>query len=210
MRHLVSLPAGPGPHPLLCFLHGYDEAAPAPIDEALRRHGPLRSGNPARITEQFIVLAPQLPQAGDVWRQYSANVRTLVEGAVARYGADLERLYLTGFSYGANGVLDLALVHPGIWAALWPVDPTRAPTRDPRVPVWLSFGEIARARKSRFIAALRLKPVSGETRYDRLYGDCGDDHIGAARRAYGDARIYDWLLRHRHEAPGLAFSQENR
>ena len=210
MRHLVSLPAGPGPHPLLCFLHGYDEAAPSPIDEALRRHGPLRGGNPARITEEFIVLAPQLPEAGDVWRRYAAKVRTLVDEAIARYGADRERLYLTGFSYGANGAFDLALIHPGVWAALWPVDPTRPPARDPELPVWMSFGEIARARKSRFIAALRLKPANGETGAHRLYVDRGDDHVGAARRAYSDGRIYDWLLQHRHQAPGLAFPQENR
>jgi predicted peptidase len=204
MRHLVSLPAGPGPHPLLCFLHGYDEAAPGPIDEALRRHGPLRSGNPARITEEFIVLAPQLPQAGDLWRQYAAKVRTLVEEAIARYGADAERLYLTGFSYGANGVFDLALLQPRVWAALWPVDPTRAPARDPQVPVWLSFGEIARHHKSRFVAALRLKAAHGDLDADRVFVDRGDDHVGAARRAYSDARIYDWLLQHRHELPGVA------
>jgi len=199
MRHLVSLPAGPGPHPLLCFLHGYGEAAPKPIDEALRRHGPLRSGNPARITEDFIVLAPQLPEAGDLWRPYAAKVRTLVEEAIARYGADAGRLYLTGFSYGANGVFDLALIQPGAWAALWPVDPTRPPARDPDLPVWLSFGESARARKSRFIAALRLKPADGEIDADRVYLDRGDDHVGAARRAYADGRIYDWLLQHHHQ-----------
>lgn len=204
MRHLVSLPAGPGPHPLLCFLHGYDEAAPGPVDEALRRHGPLRSGNPARVTEDFIVLAPQLPQAGDLWRQYARNVRVLVEEAIERYGADGTRLYLTGFSYGANGVFDLALLQRGMWAALWPVDPTRAPARDPEVPVWLSIGEIARARKSRFIAALRLKPAGDEIDSDRVYVDRGDDHVGVARRAYGDERIYGWLLQHRHETPGVA------
>jgi hypothetical protein len=29
---------------------------------------------------------------------------------------------------------------------------------------------------------------------ERVYDDEGDDHVGAARRAYADERIYSWLL----------------
>src|SRR5688572_3606798 len=53
-----------GAPPLLCFLHGYDEAAPTDIVTALTRHGPLREGNPHSSIDQFVIVAPQLPAAG--------------------------------------------------------------------------------------------------------------------------------------------------
>ena len=161
-----------------------------PPRQALTRWGPLRPGNPSAIGERFAVLAPQLAIAGDRWHRHAAEVEALVRGIP---GIDARRCYLTGFSFGANGVFDLALAQPQRWAALWPVDPTRVPNRDPQLPVWLSFGEVARVRKASFIQALRLEPdAAGE----RVYADDGDDHVGAARRAYADERIYAWLLGH--------------
>jgi predicted peptidase len=175
-------------------LHGYDEAAPTPLEVALKRHGPLRPGNPKRVASEFLVIAPQLPVAGDVWQRYAHEVRALVEAASKRYEGDVARFYLSGFSFGANGVFDLAAVEPQFWAALWAVDPTRVPKHDLQRPVWLSFGEVARHRKREFIAALDLEPARPAARGERVYADDGDDHVGAARRAYGEERTYAWLL----------------
>ena len=98
-------------------------------------------------------------------------------------------MYLTGFSYGGNGVFDLALAQPDRWAALWPVDPTRVPQRAPKQPLWLSAGDVARAQRAPFVRALQLG-AKGE----RVWADDGEDHVGSARLAYGDERIYRWLL----------------
>lgn len=198
LRYLLSVPrtsgAAPQGRPVLCFLHGYDEAAPLEIHRALTRHGPLRPGSaPAALTE-FVGVAPQLPAPGDVWRRHAAEVREIVERVQREHGGDPDRTYLTGFSFGGNGVLDLALEQPRFWAALWPVDPTRVPREDPRRPVWLSFGEVARYRKEGFIQALGLRPADPEPRGDRLYLDEGQDHVGSATLAYRDDRIYEWLL----------------
>jgi hypothetical protein len=197
MEHLLSVPPGEAARPLICFLHGYDEAAPAPPQEALTRHGPFRPGNPAQVASEFILLAPQLPLGGDLWHRYADEVRRLVATTVKRHGADRSRLYLTGFSFGGNGVFDFALLQPGLWAALWAVDPTRVPAADPQRPLWLSFGEVARQRKAAFVRALGLQPFDSAPPGERAYADHGDDHVGAARRAYGEARIYDWLLARR-------------
>lgn len=141
------------------FLHGYGEAAPRPLERALRLHGPLAPG------------AAPLAQ-----RQ-------------ATHVVDASRMYLAGFSFGGNGVFDLASLQPGLWAALWAVDATRVPQPAPRQPVWLSAGELARAQRRAFIKALGLAE-DGE----RVWADDGEDHVGSARVAYGDERIYRWLL----------------
>jgi hypothetical protein len=198
LRYLFSLPTAPSTEgerwPVLCFLHGYDEAAPLEIRRALTRYGPLRSASWPGVVKRCIVIAPQLPKAGDIWYRYADAVRQIVAGLQRAHYGDSRRTYLTGFSFGGNGVFDLAVMQPEYWAALWTVDPTRVPNEDPRCPIWLSFGQVARYRTSGFIRALDLKPADAGAEGDRLYLDQRQDHTGSAALAYQDARIYAWLL----------------
>src|SRR5436305_6930034 len=136
MNHLLSAPGGTGLHPLICFLHGFDESAPARFNTSLRRHGPFAAANMAKVQERFVLLAPQLPQPGDFWHRYSEELRELVQSVLERGRTDETRMYLTGFSFGGNGVFDIAALQPHWWQALWPVDPTRVPLRAPEQPVW--------------------------------------------------------------------------
>jgi predicted peptidase len=185
--------------PLLCFLHGYDEAAPLDIETGLTRHGPFKPGNPAPQLDQFVCVAPQLPRRGDIWHRYAHGVREIVLHEAQRHDCDPRRLYLTGFSFGGNGVFDLALVLPAFWAALWPVDPTRVPAKDPEAPVCLHLGEVSRYQARSFIRKLQLVAAGhhGEAiTGDRVWFDEGHDHVQTATAAYRDARIYEWLLRY--------------
>jgi poly(3-hydroxybutyrate) depolymerase len=195
LQALVSLPSGNAAGaPLLCFLHGYDEAAPMEIVAALTRHGPLSEHTPPALVADFVVVAPQLPQGGDVWHEQAEVVRSLVLRLQKEHGTDNSRRYLTGFSFGGNGVFDLGLAHPGFWTALWAVDPTRVPSSDLEEPVWLSIGSVARHATEQFIERLQSQLPDEELLADRIHLDEDEDHVGSARRAYADARIYRWLL----------------
>jgi hypothetical protein len=197
LRYLLSIPHGASPRrarPVLCFLHGFDEASPLDIRRAITRHGPLRKGNPPDVRKEFIIVAPQLPVRGDIWYQYADAVRAIVDDVRHSFRGDAERTYLTGFSFGGNGVFDLAMLQLDLWAALWPVDPTRIPGADPGKPVWMSFGEVSRRYKNGFIQALGLASARVSHIGDRLYLDEGEDHVGSAELAYRDERIYSWLL----------------
>jgi len=189
LPHLVSAPRASRALPVLCFLHGYGEAAPLALERALRLHGPLAPGAAPLARREFIVVAPQLPVAGDLWASHAESVRELIEEVCARHAVDASRMYLTGFSFGGNGVLNLATLQPDLWAALWAVDPTRVPKSPPSQPVWLSAGELARSQRHAFLKALGLGEDGG-----RVWADDGEDHVGSARAAYGDDRIYRWLL----------------
>ncbi len=142
----------------------------------------------------FIIIAPHLSARGDLWQRYAEAVERIVRQVQARHNADPARTFLTGFSFGGNGVFDLALEHRELWAALWPVDPTRVPTEDPGRPVWLSSGQVSRPNAPAFIRRLRLEPLRGTEPTARVYEDRGQDHVGTARLAYRDDRIYRWLL----------------
>jgi predicted peptidase len=189
LRYLLSVPEQTGRLPILCFLQGYGEAAPRDIRRALTLHGPLRSTSTPRARQEFIVVAPQLLIGGDLWNRYADVLRQIVSEVRSEYGGDARRLYLTGFSFGANGVFDLGAAQPDLWTALWAVDPTRAPAKKLKRPVWLSFGEVSRVRREAFVENLDLKPAG-----DRVWQDDGLDHVATATAAYADERIYDWLL----------------
>ncbi|MEA3193715.1 MAG: hypothetical protein QOD26_2048 [Betaproteobacteria bacterium] len=198
LRYLLSVPpetGRPGERfPLLCFLHGYGEAAPRDIRRALTLHGPLRSSSAARVRRECIIVAPQLLIGGDLWNRYADVLRQIISEVRSGHGGDPRRLYLTGFSFGGNGVFDLGAAQPDLWAALWAVDPTRAPPKRLPRPVWLSFGDVSRSRKEHFIDSLDLQPMGTGSEGDRLWLDEGLDHVGSATSAYADERIYDWLL----------------
>ena len=77
---------------------------------------------------------------GDNWHKFPHVVKEIVNNVRKDYDADPHKFYLTGFSYGGNGVFDLAAIQPNFWAALWPVDPTKVPPKDLELPVWVSIG----------------------------------------------------------------------
>lgn len=205
LRYVLKIPAARPrtSHPVLLFLHGYDEGAPTDIHEALTRHGPLRHAKPGRSVEHFIIVAPQLPTRGDVWHHYAGAVQMILRDVQRQHQGNAKRAYLTGFSFGGNGVFDLALIQPDTWAALWAVDPTRVPAKNPPQPIWLSFGQVARYRKDDFIRALDVRPIVESGAADRVYLDQRADHVGSARLAYRDEQIYRWLLSKR-----LAFAPD--
>ena len=179
--------------PVLCFLHGLDEGGPVDIYSGLTAHGPLKPESSAHATREFIVAAPQLPVRGDLWRSHADMVYEVVEYIRSRYDCDRKRTYLTGFSFGGNGVFDVALVAPSIWTALWAVDPTRVPESDPGLPVWLSCGQACRPILHRFIDRLKLRPL-GTGSDERVYSDEGLDHVATASSAYGSDTVFKWLL----------------
>ena len=194
LRCLLSVPLGVAPEtgwPVIVFLHGRDEAAPVPVAQALTRHGPLSPRASSVATSGFIVVAPQLPApGGDVWAARSDLIVELAEEMVSAQRGDRSRLYLSGFSFGGNGVLDIG-PKTTFWAALWPVDPTRpvAPAGDQ--PVWISGGDRSRARAKRLPGFVEPQPGAR-----RVLHDAGLNHVETAARAYQDDAVYSWLLSH--------------
>ena len=163
------------------------------IHAALTLHGPLRAGNPQQVSNRFIIVAPQLPApGGDIWSQYAPAVQQLIKAVQAQYHGDPRRTYLTGFSFGGNGVLDIAMAQSNFWAALWAVDLTRV-SASPERPIWLCLRQ-GHPQTNDFIAGLQLSSAKTDPQGNRLYTVSGRDHVDAATSAYRDNRIYDWLL----------------
>ena len=120
LLHRVAEPAGPGPHPTVVMLHG-------------------RAGNEevmwifARaLAPEWLLVAPRAikedPDGGYSWRirerdewptlvQFDVAVGAVVDFIEALpdlYGADLDRLYLMGFSQGAATAYAVAMRYPDL------------------------------------------------------------------------------------------------
>lgn len=198
LRCLISVPPGQPPAggwPVLVFLHGDQEAAPRDLLEALTAHGPMRKDSGEEATGRFIVVAPQLRERGpsDVWASQAEAVEVIANTVTREFRGNSAKVYLTGFSYGGNGVLHIGSRRSDIcWAALWTVDPTQPPAKPIELPMWVSAGPRSRGNREAF-----APPVGAPTRPECVYNDAGlEGHVETAVHAYRDTAIYNWLLNH--------------
>jgi predicted peptidase len=175
--------------PLILFLHGAGERG---ADLALVK----REGLP-RMLERlsrfpFVVVSPQCPP-GKNWSV--EDLMHLLDDVEGRYRVDPGRTIVTGLSSGAVASLELAILHPGRFAAVVAVAPHRIPpdlcgmrdvplalyqnAGDDRVPVALSRRLAGELEKCGGRVVLTIYPAEGH--------DAWTD-------AYADGRLYDWLL----------------
>ncbi|HST43994.1 MAG TPA: prolyl oligopeptidase family serine peptidase [Luteimonas sp.] len=223
-RYRVFVPAGPADaapgsdraRPVVLFLHGSGErgadgAAPASVGL-----GPYLRAHAA--TFPALVVFPQVP-ADQEWAQNAAVAMAALDAATAEFGGDAARTYLTGISMGGYGTWELALRHPGRFAALVPVcggitappgrpqlrvaaadtasDPFAETARRLRtVPTWIFHGgrdDVVPPEQSRRMAAALAAAGAGDSHYSEFAG------VGHASwdAAYAHAPMWDWLLAHR-------------
>ena len=140
---------------------------------------------------QFICLAPQCP-AGYEW--HSASVPAILDEFITQitklYRADPDRVYLTGFSYGASSTWQVAVEIPHRFAAIIPVDgraaanPAQAAAMLKEVATYICVGGndgefVGEAQRMRdaFLAAkhatlvYRVIPRGNHWGYSCLYDD---------------------------------------
>jgi predicted peptidase len=220
LPYLEYLPHGYGdgkPRPLLVFLHGVDEEANG--GEASLRNI-LGLGIPQMIADgrwpsdrPFVVLMPQEPAAKSNECDFAPEIDRFLDFAVDRYEIDEARIYLTGISCGAIGVLDyLANSQERRVAATVPI--ASAPYEGARVrggcaiartPTWFFHGALDEIVPVHYVedavAELRAcDPPPSElklTVYPQGHHD--DDTWGRTYDGSAGHDIYGWLLKHRRD-----------
>jgi len=203
----LYIPSGhqPGqPIPLVVALHGSGGNENSFFDDTA--HYPARDGLKA-AAEQYNVLAVCPSARGNTnYRGLGAVAVFRVIAEVQRlYRVDPDRIYLTGHSMGGTGATDLALHHPGVFAAVAPIAAARSirwvAANAQHTPFWWIGGERDQAYYKLGVAVgyERMRQLGYPARLTEL---AGEDHYGAAR----DFRpIIAWLLQHRRVAPPKEF-----
>jgi predicted peptidase len=224
LPYLEYLPPGyrdGKPRPLLVFLHGVDEVASG-SEASLRKI--LGLGIPEMIAEgrwrsdhPFVVLMPQEPAAKSNACDFAPEIDRFLDYALDRYRIEASRIYLTGISCGAIGVLDyLANSHERKVAATVPIASAPYESADvgarvrggcaiARTPTWFFHGALDEIVPVHYVedavAELRAcDPPPGElklTIYPKGHHD--DDTWGRTYDGSAGHDIYGWLLKHERD-----------
>jgi predicted peptidase len=218
-RYQVFVPAqsaaGNNP-PIILFLHGSGERGRDGQKQTQAGLGPYLRTRAADFPA--IVVFPQSPE-GKSWDGATADLAmAALDAAMREFGGDASRTYLTGMSRGGYGTYELALRHPGRFAALVPVcggitsprteqplrvaavagseDPFRAAAaRLKDAPIWIFHGgkdDLVPPEQSRRMFA-ELKAAGGDVRYTEF----PDANHNSWDATYRDDAMWAWLFAQR-------------
>ena len=199
-RTLVYVPRAPGPHAVLCFLHGAGESAAhsQPLTKLLENRSlPWHAENGSRHLRSLLLICPQLESRRRWEPSDAARIDELVREAAREHQADATRLALTGFSLGGEGVFQIAAASAFDWPSLWAVDPAlqRVPPLPPgsaRVLVHHGAEQPGAENMAAFAAGLGLSALGG-TSSKRVLKVLRQDHSHTCSTAYADTEAYAWL-----------------
>ena len=135
--------------PLIVFISGLGEVGDGTNTDAnhhqlftcMTRHGPLYQVETNKWDFPAVVVAVQQP---GLWNNASI-LGTVFSYMQGRYHLDSNRLYLTGLCDGAVGVMNFSCQHPGLLAAIMPIECGDYPNSgeaagDKDLPIWSAQG----------------------------------------------------------------------
>jgi predicted peptidase len=183
---------------MIVYLHGFNHSG-LDLEKLLDGGLPQEIENGRELPA--LVISPQCP-TGENWQspEMVERLSALVAELVDVYGADPQRVSLTGFSMGGDGVWALGLAHPEQFAALAPVGSWYLNLENvctlKETPVWVFQGEQDAVVLPHFAKQMdeALLACGGDVRLE-LFPGAG--HGESSTLAYGSDALYDWLLEQR-------------
>ena len=158
---------------------------------------------------KFICLMPQCPdgykwETPPVGRMLEAEINLVVK----KYQADADRVYLTGFSYGASSTWRVALQVPHLFAAIAPIDARQTPHPDEDVkvlshlPIYLAVGQNDTdfVRECNNMDAAMKKIAHA----DYVYRFVPKGNHFCYPCIYEDPAFWDWMFAHHRPHPAVA------
>ena len=149
-------------HPVLCFLHGREEATTGkhPDGVAAHKSPAWHANNRSPLTARFLVVCPQRRDVGRWTDSDAGNFHLVLDEVIAEHNGDADQVFLTGFSLGGDAVFWFAHYDRGNrFQKLWAVDPAiqdQTPVPAPGRPVLLHHGVRMRDVVTRFQGQRRL------------------------------------------------------
>nr|WP_237179215.1 PHB depolymerase family esterase [Paenibacillus sp. MMS18-CY102] len=200
MKYLLYLPDSScmtdGKLPLILYLHGRDQRGDD-LNLLKTRAIPqlIESGD----NFPFIVVSPQCPSYY-IWPFLFDGIMALIDDIILAHPVDPNRIYLTGLSMGGYAVWDLAMEHPGRFAAIAPVcgggSAERAALLN-NIPVWAFHGAkdevVPVAEASELVEAIR---AHGGTAKLTIYPE-GKHEVW--EETYANPELYSWFLKNQRK-----------
>lgn len=146
----------------------------------------------------FLAVAPQC-RGGGSWRAGSPDVKwalRVVDAVIDEFGADKDRVYLTGVSSGGSGVWSVGSAYPERFAAIVPLcgaggcDAERL--AGARMPIWNFYNDRDKASLVKYNREARTKLI--EVGLSPLFSEYPAVGHDCWNRAYHTTAMYGWLL----------------
>jgi len=205
-NYLVYLPVEyeknlSGTWPLIIYLH--DDSSKGDDLEKVKEYGLPRAIEKGKDFA-FIIVSPQCPDKKtwtvDDW------FPPLLEELKSKYRIDLGRIYLTGVGLGGEGVWDLAIKYPEIFAAIAPGSGFTGPLNLPaqarkikHIPAWVFHGAkdllVPVSESEEMVAS--LKEYGGDATLE-MFREAG--HSPFTDEVYGEQFLYEWFLGHQQSS----------
>ena len=134
--------------------------------------------------------------SGEVWEMQFNMLKELLDEIEDNYSIDKEREYLTGYSLGAYGTWNFAIINPERFAAIAPISggaisPKKAMNLK-QLPIWVAHGDndtvVEFEESKRIVDCLR---IYNPNIIFKVYK--GEGHE-VCTLAYEETELYQWLL----------------
>ena len=194
--YIACIPEKVSDHPaLLIQLHGAGERGNGGEDlDRVLIHGFSNIVNDNNLTDCILIL-PQCP-ADSFWAARVESIRSFIDEMIAKYSADISRIYLCGLSMGGFGTWYTAMAYPDLFAAIAPCCGGGMAWNAAvlKMPIWTFHGledSVVTPRNTiEMIEA--LKPVNPHLKFD-LYEGVGHN---SWVRAFSEETL-KWILSHK-------------
>lgn len=197
-RYLLYEPRGldaAEAHPMIVYLHGIGGCGQD--TELLYSENSLPSLlRDGTLAPNALVLMPQCP--GDNWHVMRAQVLELIDAVAAEYGADTERISVTGFSLGGIGCFSLLTERPDFFSAAAPFAAAFGMVgrcAGIKTPVRMIHGSLDSGMGMSVVEINETIRRAGGQSELLLYS--GEGHTVQHHYADDGGRILDWLISRR-------------
>ncbi|MEO5682465.1 MAG: putative Ig domain-containing protein [Chitinophagaceae bacterium] len=195
-------------YPVVLFMHGCC---------GTDNHASLRNAvdPPVRMWHQFgankqtvptYIIAPATARG---WKQHFVTLKAIIDNLIAHHQGDPQRIYVTGFSMGGEGVFSIIQRYPGFFAAAIPMGMNFSgdSLKVKGVPIWANQGE------TDFHARNLRKQVAAIRTLNAGIQDTGSTWVTGVYPRYtnfkGIGHAVQWIAASTQDLTGWAYGEIN-
>ncbi|MFT4155004.1 Ig-like domain-containing protein [Parafilimonas sp.] len=162
------------------------------------------SANTQKVPTYIIAPATSLG-----WQQHFDNLKKVIDDLIANQDADPQRIYVCGFSMGAEGAFHIIQQYPGYFAAAITMGMgfSGDPARVKNIPLWCNQGETDYFSRSLRKDIAGIRHVNGDVHDTGATWVTGVNPLYSSFKGYGHGIM--WVAASTQDLTGWAYSKIN-